>query len=61
MFILSEIEDKVRVAPADLGRPVLEAVTAVIEKNYIDKVDPFRLWTFRVASWDAVCYGERTW
>ena len=38
MFILSEVEDKVRVAPADLGRPVLEAVTAVIEKNYIDKV-----------------------
>ena len=38
MFILSEVEDKIRVDPADLGKPVLEAVTAVIEENYIDKV-----------------------
>ena len=59
MFVLSEIEDKVRVAPADLGRPVLEAVTAVIERNYIDKVVPFRLCTFRFAFCSAVCSVER--
>ena len=38
MFIISEIEDKIRVDPGDLGRPVLDAVTSVIEHLYIDKV-----------------------
>ncbi|EIE27604.1 DNA-directed RNA polymerase II, 19 kDa polypeptide [Coccomyxa subellipsoidea C-169] len=38
MFILSELEDKVRIEPADLGRPTVDAVTAVIEQLYLDKV-----------------------
>ena len=38
MFIISEIEDKIRVDPGDLGRPVLDAVISVIEHLYIDKV-----------------------
>ena len=37
MFIISEIEDKIRVDPGDLGRPVLDAVISVIEHLYIDK------------------------
>ncbi len=37
MFYLCGVEDKVRVNPADLGRPVLEAVTSVIEQLYINK------------------------
>jgi hypothetical protein len=37
MFILSELEDKVRIEPAELGRPTIDAVTAVIEQLYLDK------------------------
>ena len=37
MFIICDVEDKVRVDPGDLGRPLLDAVTAVIEQLYIDK------------------------
>ncbi len=38
MFILSELEDKFRIEPAELGRPTIEAVTSVIEQQYLDKV-----------------------
>ncbi|CAL8463542.1 g3076 [Coccomyxa elongata] len=38
MFILSELEDKFRIEPAELGRPTIEAVTSVIEQQYVDKV-----------------------
>jgi hypothetical protein len=37
MFIVSEIEDKIRVDPADIGRPTSEAVTNVIRTLYLDK------------------------
>lgn len=40
MFIVCTLEDKLRVQPQDLGKPTLEAVTAVIERTYIDKVVP---------------------
>ena len=40
MFIVSTIEDKVRVHPQDLAKPTLEAVTAELERTYIDKVVP---------------------
>ena len=38
MFILTEIEEDVKVAPADLSLPPLDAVTEVIEKRFLDKV-----------------------
>lgn len=38
MFILNCIEDDIRVQPSDLSLPPLEAVTAVIESRFIDKV-----------------------
>ena len=38
MFILTEIEEDVRVLPSDLSLPPLEAVTEVIEKRFLDKV-----------------------
>lgn len=38
MFILTEIEDKVRIEPADLSQPTIEAVTSVLEQLYVDKV-----------------------
>ena len=37
MFLVCDVEDKIRVDPGDLGRPVLDAVTSVIEHLYIDK------------------------
>jgi len=40
MFVLCTLEDKLRVQPGDLGKPTLEAVTAEIERTYIDKVVP---------------------
>ncbi len=40
MFIVCTLEDKVRVKPQELGKPTLEAVTAEIERTYIDKVVP---------------------
>ena len=40
MFILSEIEDDIRVEPRYLGLSPLEAVTAVIQRRYIDRVIP---------------------
>ena len=38
MFLVSTIQDKIRVRPQDLAKPTLEAVTAEIERTYIDKV-----------------------
>ncbi|KAJ1552798.1 DNA-directed RNA polymerase III subunit rpc25 [Nowakowskiella sp. JEL0078] len=38
MFILSEIEDLVRVKPGDLWKPRAEAVTDVLHKKYANKV-----------------------
>lgn len=40
MFVLSTIEDKVRVHPQDLAKPTLKAVTAELQRTYIDKVVP---------------------
>lgn len=40
MFIVSTVEDKVRVHPQDLAKPTLQAVTAEIERTYLDKVLP---------------------
>ncbi|GAX83296.1 hypothetical protein CEUSTIGMA_g10722.t1 [Chlamydomonas eustigma] len=40
MFKLTCIEDDIRVQPSDLSLPPLEAVTAVIENRFIDKVLP---------------------
>lgn len=37
MFFICDVEDKIRVDPGDLGRPLLDAVTSVIEQLYIDK------------------------
>ncbi len=53
MFIWSEVEDKVRVDPADLGKPVAEAVTAVIETNYIDKVGTLSV--LHITEWSCIC------
>ncbi|GMH38365.1 hypothetical protein BSKO_06249 [Bryopsis sp. KO-2023] len=38
MFILSSLEDSVRVEPKDLSRPRLVAITSVIEQLMVDKV-----------------------
>lgn len=38
MFLTCVLEDHVRVLPADLGNATLEAVQAVLEKSYIDRV-----------------------
>ena len=40
MFNVCTIEDKLRVSPSELGKPTLEAVTAEIQRTYIDKVLP---------------------
>lgn len=40
MFIITHIEDQIRVLPADLTKAPLEAVTAVIEQRFLDKVIP---------------------
>ncbi|KAG1675686.1 hypothetical protein FOA52_002395 [Chlamydomonas sp. UWO 241] len=40
MFILTELEDDVRVQPSDLSKHPLDAVTDVLESTYIDKVLP---------------------
>ena len=39
MFILTEIEEDVKVQPSDLSLPPLDAVTDVIEQRFIDKVN----------------------
>lgn len=38
MFLTCAVEDNVRVLPKDLGSATLDAVTAVLEKMYIDRV-----------------------
>ena len=38
MFVVSSFEDSVRALPAELGHTTLDAVTAVLEKTYIDRV-----------------------
>lgn len=40
MFILSALEEEIRVQPSDLHKTPLEAVTEAIEQRYIDKVIP---------------------
>jgi DNA-directed RNA polymerase subunit E'/Rpb7 len=40
MFVLSKLEADVRVAPKDLAKPPLAAVTEVLEGDYLDKVIP---------------------
>lgn len=40
MFVLCEVQDDVRVAPQDLSLPTAQAVTAVLERSYIDRVVP---------------------
>mmetsp|Transcript_8658 Transcript_8658/g.14927 ORF Transcript_8658/g.14927 Transcript_8658/m.14927 type:complete len:213 (-) Transcript_8658:614-1252(-) len=40
MFILSALEDELRVQPQDLHKSPQEAVTEVIEQRYIDRVLP---------------------
>ncbi|PSC70715.1 DNA-directed RNA polymerase III subunit RPC8 [Micractinium conductrix] len=38
MFIVSTLEDTVRIAPQDLGKPAEAAITAAIERTFLDKV-----------------------
>ncbi|KAL4451781.1 hypothetical protein ABPG75_007443 [Micractinium tetrahymenae] len=38
MFILSQLEDTVRIAPQDLGKPAEMAITTAIERTFLDKV-----------------------
>ena len=38
MFILTQLEEDVRIQPSDLSLPPLEAVTDVIERRFLDKV-----------------------
>lgn len=38
MFILSCLEDDVKVLPVALAKPITEAITEVLEGLYIDKV-----------------------
>jgi DNA-directed RNA polymerase subunit E'/Rpb7 len=40
MFVLSKLEADARVAPADLVKPPLSAVTEVLERDYLDRVIP---------------------
>lgn len=40
MFILTSISDDIRVQPQDLAKPPLDAVTDVIEQQFLDKVLP---------------------
>lgn len=40
MFIITQIEDQIRVQPADLTKAPLDAVTQVIEQRFVDKVIP---------------------
>ena len=40
MFIVSSLEDDIRVAPQDLTKAPLDAVTSVIEQRFVDKVIP---------------------
>ncbi|PNH09607.1 DNA-directed RNA polymerase III subunit RPC8 [Tetrabaena socialis] len=40
MFIVSKIEDQIRVLPQDLTKTPVDAVTAVIEQRFLDKVIP---------------------
>ncbi|KAL6767344.1 RPB4 [Auxenochlorella protothecoides x Auxenochlorella symbiontica] len=40
MFVLCTLEDKVRLAPKDLRLDTADAVTAVLEKTYLDRVIP---------------------
>lgn len=40
MFNVCTVEDKLRVKPSELGKATLEAVTAEIQRTYIDKVLP---------------------
>jgi DNA-directed RNA polymerase subunit E'/Rpb7 len=37
MFVLSTLEADVKVQPRDLNKPPLEAVTEVLEEQYLDK------------------------
>lgn len=37
MFILSTLEDNVRIAPQDLGKPPAVAITTALEKSFLDK------------------------
>jgi DNA-directed RNA polymerase subunit E'/Rpb7 len=38
MFVVTTIEDNIRVHPSELSKPPLKAVSDVIEKRYVDKV-----------------------
>ena len=40
MFDLVTVEDAVQIEPSDLGLPLPDAVSAVLRKNFIDKVVP---------------------
>lgn len=40
MFILTQLEEDVRIQPSDLSLPPLVAVTDVIERRFLDKVGP---------------------
>lgn len=40
MFNVCTVENKLRVKPSELGKATLEAVTAEIQRTYIDKVLP---------------------
>jgi len=40
MFLLSQISEEVRVAPSELARTPLDAVTAVLRARFVDKVVP---------------------
>ncbi|GIL79729.1 hypothetical protein Vretimale_12372 [Volvox reticuliferus] len=40
MFIITKIEDQIRVLPQDLTKTPVDAVTAVIEQRFVDKVIP---------------------
>lgn len=57
MFILSVLEDDIRVEPKDLGKTPLAAVTDVIETRFIDKVRLRRQWGVCVGN---VAGGQRT-
>ncbi|KAK9837413.1 hypothetical protein WJX81_000629 [Elliptochloris bilobata] len=40
MFITTKLQDNVRVEPADLGRPLAEAVTSCLKRSLINKIIP---------------------
>ena len=56
MFVTTKLQDNVRVEPADLGRPLAEALTACLKRTFIDKAWSSRLWQGTLPCFSASAY-----